>query len=85
VLAPRRASRVALVGRPLPAREPDIHLLVEFAPDAAVISLGDWLQIQRELRRRCGCAVELVSVNRLEERVASDTLSLTVLYDASTE
>lgn len=44
--------------------------------------LSEWLGMQRELRARCDCLVELVSVNRLEERVASETVALTVLYDA---
>jgi predicted nucleotidyltransferase len=78
LLSPRGVSRVALLGD---ARE-EPHLLVEFAPGAPVIELGDWLRLQRELGRRCGRAVELVSVTRLEERVAAESVALTVLYDA---
>jgi predicted nucleotidyltransferase len=79
LLPPRGVSRVALLGEA--GRDP--HLLVEFAPGAPVIDLGDWLRLQRELGRRCGSPVELVSVTRLEERVASESVALTVLYDAA--
>ncbi len=79
LLSPRGVSRVALLGE----MSGDPHLLVEFAPNAPVIELTDWLRWQRELSRRCGCAVELVSVTRLEERVAADSVALTILYDAN--
>lgn len=79
LLSPRGVSRVALLGEV----GTDPHLLVEFAPDAPAIELGDWLRLQRELGRRCDCAVELVSVTRLEERVAAESVALTVLFDAS--
>jgi predicted nucleotidyltransferase len=79
LLSPRGVSRVALLGE----MGDDPHLLVEFAPGAPVIELTDWLRLQRELGRRCGRAVELVSVTRLEERVAADSVALTVLYDAN--
>jgi hypothetical protein len=79
LLAPRGVSRVALLGE---ARD-DPHLLVEFATGAPAVELGDWLWLQREVGRRCGCAVELVSVTRLEERVAAESVALTVLYDAN--
>lgn len=78
-LLPRGVSRVALLGE----AGDNTHLLVEFASDAPVIYLDDWLRLQRELGRRCGCAVELVSVTRLEERVAAEWVALTVLYDAN--
>ena len=79
VLLPRGIVRIALLGE----ASDDPHLLVEFAPDAPVIELTDWLRLQRELGRRCGCAVELVSVSRLEERVAAESVALTILYDAN--
>jgi hypothetical protein len=79
LLAPRGVSRVALLGE----AGDDPHLLVEFAPGAPVIELGDWLRLQREMGRRCGRSVELVSVTRLEERVAAESVALTVLYDAN--
>jgi predicted nucleotidyltransferase len=78
LLLPRGVRRVALLGE----AGKDPHLLVEFAPGAPVMQFGDWLRLQRELGRRCGCAVELVSVARLEERVAAEWVALTVLYDA---
>lgn len=79
VLLPRGIVRVALLGE----AGDDPHLLVEFAPGAPVIELTDWLRLQRELGRRCECAVELVSVSRLEERVAAESVALTILYDAN--
>ena len=77
MLAPRGIVRVALLGE----AGDNPHLLVEFAPDAPVIHLADWLRLQRELGQRCGCAVELVSVSGLEERVAAESVALTVLYE----
>ncbi|MCU0507856.1 MAG: hypothetical protein MUC34_05585 [Anaerolineae bacterium] len=79
LLAPRGVSRVALLGE----AGDDPHLLVEFAAGASAIELGDWLRLQREMGRRCGCGAELVSVTRLEERVAAESVALTVLYDAN--
>ena len=79
LLAPLGVSRVALLGEP----GDDLHLLVEFAPGAPVMQLGDWLRLQRELGWRCGRAVELVSVTHLEKRVAAESVALTVLYDAN--
>jgi predicted nucleotidyltransferase len=79
LLAPRGVSRVALLGE----AGDDPHLLVEFAPGSPEVELGDWLRLQRELGRRCARAVELVSVSRLEERVAAESVALTVLYDAN--
>ena len=80
LLPPRGVSRVRAAGA-RPAHDP--HLLVEFAAGAPVVGLADWLRLQRELSRRCGRPVELVSVTRLEERVAAESVALTVLYDAA--
>ena len=78
-------ARIALLGDNQADRREDLHLLVEFAPEAPPISLGDWLRIQREVGRRCGCQAELVSVTRLEERIASEAVSITLLFDASAD
>jgi hypothetical protein len=83
LLAPHRVTRIALLGEPGGNAQKDVHLLIEFALGAPAVTLGDWLHWQRALRKRCGCLVELVSVNRLEERVATDVVAMTVLYDAS--
>lgn len=85
LLSPHGVSRVALLGADQEGRREDLHLLVEFAARAAPIALGDWLHIQREIGRRCGCGVELVSVTRLEEQVAAETVAFTILYDASAD
>ena len=85
VLAPHGVTRVALLGDRPESAERDVHLLVEFAPAAPAIPLGDWLRMQREIAERCGCSVELVSVSRLEERIASESVALTILYDAASD
>jgi predicted nucleotidyltransferase len=85
LLAPQQVTRIALLGDPLAAPNEDVHLLVEFARGAPTVDLDDWLLWQRELRGRCECLVELVSVNRLEEQVASDVVALTILYDSSSD
>jgi len=76
--------RIALLGEASGSAlvDNDLHILVEFAGDMEPIRLTDWLSLQAELSRRCQCRVELVSVSRLEEHVAADTVALTVLYDA---
>ena len=81
LLAPSGINRVALLGDV----SDDPHLLVEFTPHAPAIELADWLRLQNELRRRCDCPVELVSVTRLEARMPAEWLALTVLYDATVD
>jgi hypothetical protein len=83
MLGPHVVTRIALLGDAQEDRREDLHLLVEFAPGAPPIFLGEWLRVQREVGRRCGCSAELVSVTRLEERVASESVRLTILYDGS--
>jgi hypothetical protein len=85
LLAPRQVVRIALLGNSRATVRENAHLLIEFAHGAPAVSLDEWLRWQRELGRRCGCTVELVSVNRLEERVAADVVTVTVLYDSSSD
>ena len=48
------------------------------------IALGDWLRTSaRAAADAAAVPVELVSVSRLEERVAADSVALTMLYDAA--
>jgi hypothetical protein len=85
LLAPRQVARIALLGDSRASVRESVHLLIEFAHGAPAVSLDEWLRWQRQLSRRCGCIVELVSVNRLEEQVAADVVAVTVLYDSSSD